>query len=149
MPVSSYLDMSNTGRDSHRKRLLWGSAERRRWIAENGQDWDVLNDREIKLEHHAVENMQRTGILRGNMLALVFFHFCLENRQEFSNAGGREELFARFYRIADRILVDECGMTPLHPRKQFDRLFLSSVALCGQMDPITYLNRLLERFYAG
>jgi hypothetical protein len=147
LPESSYLDMADTTENLKRKRLLWGTFNRQAWIAEFGSDWDILNTQEIRLERHAVERMTTSGVLRGNILALLFFHFCLEHKVEFQDDKQRRSLLERFYRMTNMTLLDECGMLPLHPRKQFDRLFLLSIANCGKKDPIDYLNQVLERFY--
>ena len=151
LPATSYLDMTAVGSGVKEKRLLWGALGRRAWLSQPGNtsDWDVLNANEIRLEHHAVERMLRTGVLRGNIVALLFFHFCFENAEGLADDARRPALFERFCRMADLILTDECGMMPLHPLKPFDRLFLEALAGAGATggNPIEHLNRTLERFY--
>ncbi len=162
LPETSYLDMSDVGVDYKRKRLLWGAVNRSKWISKNGGEWDLLNESEIKLEHHAVDKMIRTGILRGNMIALLFFHFCFEHAEElrarrlkssdFTMAegvdGSDSVLFEKFYKFVNTTLESECGMDPFHPRRPFDRLFLLSIAQYRTEDPVEYLNELLLRYYA-
>ena len=151
LPTTSYLDMTGVGASMKEKRLLWGTLGRQAWLTEegNGADWDVLNENEIRLEHHGVERMLRTGVLRGNIVALLFFHFCFEHADELADDAQRPALFDRFCRTTDLILTDECGMMPLHPLKPFDRLFLGALAGAGATggDPILHVNRTLERFY--
>ena len=151
LPSTSYLDMSVAGAGTKDKRLLWGTLGRRTWLEQPGNtsDWDVLNNNEIRLEHHAVERMLRTGMVRGNIVALLFFHFCFENAVGLADDAQRPALFDRFCRMTDLILTDECGMMPLHPLKPFDRLFLEGLAGSGAVggSPMEHLNRTLERFY--
>ncbi|WP_165246698.1 hypothetical protein [Adlercreutzia sp. ZJ141] len=144
LPSTSYLDMTDTCVLPNKKRLLWGIIGRPAWVERNGRDWDILHDSTIRTERHAVERMAKTGYLRGNIIAVLFFHFCLENA--FSNDS---DLFTRFYETTNLILVDECAMAPLHPRKPFDRLFLAALSKHGNQDPIQYLNEILEQFYAS
>ena len=151
LPTTSYLDMTGVGAAAKEKRLLWGTMNRQAWLAEEGNspDWDVLNEAEIRLEHHSVERMLRTGVPRGNIVALLFFHFCYENAEALRDDARRPGLFEKFCRTTDLILTDECGMMPLHPLKPFDRLFLEALAGAGATggDPMLHLNRTLERFY--
>lgn len=148
LPESSYLDPAHALKDPTRKRLLWGAAGRTAWLKSNERDGDLLDENEIKLEEHAVGRFQREGVPRGNMIALLFFHFCLENSERLAEQGSRESLFRQFYETTNRTLVDACGMTPLYPRKAFDALFLRSIANSGGTDPVVYLNTLLSDFYA-
>lgn len=148
LPRSGYLDNSYFQEDRERKRLLWGTVNRRDWVKRNGSDVDILNKRDILMEEHAVGKMRESGILRGNIIALLFFHFCFEQRERFRQRGVRAELFQKFYDRVNTTITEECGMMPLHPRKPFDALFMKSIAHSEGVDPITYLNHLLEGFYA-
>lgn len=147
LPETSYLDMTGVGAEVKRKRLLWGALNRDMWVKANGSDWDILNKEDIKLEHHSVKRMLTQGMCRGNIVALLFFHFALENKGLFTSKVSHGILFQRFYESLNMTLVDECGMMPLHPRKPFDRIFMLSIAN-SKGDPIVYLNELLERFYS-
>jgi len=148
LPENSYLDNAYVQEDATRKRLLWGTINRSEWLSKNDRDLDILNEREIRTEEHAVGRMQSAGVPRGNVIALLFFHFCFERRRDFKLGYDRKSLFSEFYEMTNYTLVDECGMMPLHPRKQLDALFMRSIANSGKMDPIDYLNQLLEDFYA-
>ncbi len=148
LPETSYLDNAYVQEDSQRKRLLWGTMNRRAWLEENERDLDVLQDREIRTEEHAVGRMRENGIPRGNMVALLFFHFCFENDAQMANGALKETLFDSFYQQTNIILTDECGMMPLHPRKPLDGLFLRSIAGSGNRHPIDYLNQMLTEFYS-
>lgn len=149
LPRSGYLDSSYIQEIPSRKRLLWGTANRARWIEDNGSDLDILNRRDILIEQHSVGKMLKRGVPRGNIIALLFFHYCLERRDEISCGNNRSVLFDGFYWLVNTTLVDECGMMPLHPRKPFDALFLKSVSSYpAGSDPIVYLNQMLEDFYA-
>jgi hypothetical protein len=157
LPDSGYLDMREVstadefiggGVPRTRKRLFWGTENRSNWLQDNDRDWDILYGEEIKLEEHAVGEMLDKGIPRGNIIALLFFHFCYENAAELLDASMRPVLFGRFYEAANLTLVDECGMMPLHPRKPFDRLFLAALASSAPEQPIDYLNRILMQFYS-
>ncbi|WP_166079097.1 hypothetical protein [Xiamenia xianingshaonis] len=150
LPSASYLDMTDACGLPQKKRLLWGAAGRAAWVERNGRDWDILHESTIRTERHAVERMARTGYLRGNIVALLFFHCCFENAFLERNAfPGGDDLFARFYETTNLILIDECGMAPLHPRKPFDRLFLAALSKRGGQNPVHYLNEVLEQFYAS
>ena len=92
--------------------------------------------------------MRENGIPRGNIVALLFFQFCLDNDKALKAGADRDDLFDAFYRRSNTILIDECGMMPLHPRKPFDSLFMRSIVSSQRENPIDYLNRLLEDFYA-
>ena len=154
LPKASYLDPRDTrtegsyekNPDKQRKRLLWGADHRDAWLEWGFPDDDILHTKEIKIERHAVAKMQSTGILRGNMVALLFFHFCYEHAEAFKTEGTRGNLFERFYNTTNQIL-DDCGMMPLHPRKMLDSLFLKSVAHSGKKEPIQFFNESLSRFY--
>ena len=148
LPETSYLDNAYVQEDAQRKRLLWGTVNRRAWLEDNERDLDVLQDREIRTEEHAVGRMRENGIPRGNMLALLFFHFCFENDGQMSNGAMKEALFDSFYQRTNIVLTDECGMMPLHPRKPLDGLFLRSIARSGNRHPIEYLNQVLTEFYS-
>lgn len=149
LPRSGYLDGSNIQEIPSRKRLLWGTANRADWIENNGRDVDILNRRDILIEQHSVGKMLKRGVPRGNIIALLFFHCCLERRREFFRNDNRSGLFDEFYERVNTTLVDECGMMPLHPRKPFDALFLKSISSYpAGSDPIVYLNQMLEDFYA-
>ena len=148
LPETSYLDNAYVQEDSQRKRLLWGTMNRRAWLEENERDLDVLQDREIRTEEHAVGRMRENGIPRGNMVALLFFHFCFENDAQMTNGALKEALFDSFYQRTNTVLTDECGMMPLHPRKPLDGLFLRSIARSGNKHPIEYLNQVLMEFYS-
>lgn len=148
LPETSYLDNAYVQEDSQRKRLLWGTMNRRAWLEENERDLDVLQDREIRTEEHAVGRMRENGIPRGNMVALLFFHFCFENDAQMTNGALKEALFDSFYQRTNTVLTDECGMMPLHPRKPLDGLFLRSIARSGNKHPLEYLNQLLTEFYS-
>ena len=154
LPTTSYLDMRDTrtsssfeqDSDRRRKRLLWGAEFRGEWLARNDKDWDILHEREIKIERHDLEKFPERGVPRGNLIALLFFHFCYENADAFKSGDPRFKLFSRFYDTTN-LMLDECGMTPLHPRKMLDSLFLRSLAHSGRMSPIDYLNETLRAFY--
>ena len=149
LPRSGYLDGSYIQDIPGRKRLLWGTANRASWIENNGRDLDVLNRRDILIEQHSVGKMLRRGVPRGNIIALLFFHYCLERRREFFRNDNRSGLFDEFYERVNTTLVDECGMMPLHPRKPFDALFLKSISSYPVgSNPIVHLNQMLEDFYA-
>lgn len=148
LPETSYLDMAYIQEDSQRKRLLWGTVNRKEWLKDNDRNLDIIQDREFHTEEHAVGRMKKGGIPRGNIVALLFFQFCLDNDKAFKAGADNEELFEMFYRRANTILVDECGMMPLHPRKSFDSLFMRSIVNSRRENPIDYLNRVLENFYA-
>ena len=147
LPKSGYLDCSRVQEDKMRKRLLWGTVNRRDWIKHNGADVDILNKHDILIEEHAVGKMRVLGVPRGNIIALLFFHFCYEHSDQFNKRGTHADLFEHFYSQVNTTLVDECGMMPLHPRKPFDALFMKSVALSDGINPIEYLNQLLETYY--
>ena len=146
LPETSYLDMAYMKDDIRSKRLLWGIDNRRDWLEINDQDCDILNEKEIRIEQHSVGKMRTAGVLRGNIIALLFFHFCYENADDLKN-DARNQLFNRFYKTTNMILIDECGMMPLHPRKPFDKLFLTSLANSGHESPIDMLNNTLVKFY--
>ncbi|MBR2790334.1 MAG: hypothetical protein IKD70_06935 [Eggerthellaceae bacterium] len=156
LPDTAYLDMRDTrsissvekDSDRSRKRLLWGAEMRTDWLENNedARDWDILHPSEIKIERHAVEKMDETGVPRGNIIALLFFHFCYANAERFASGRPRIELFERFYDTTNEHL-DDCGMMPLHPRKALDSLFLKSIANSGRTDPIDYMNETLRQFY--
>ena len=154
LPTTSYLDMRDTrtnssfeqDSDRRRKRLLWGAEFRGDWLARNDKDWDILHEREIKIERHDIEKFPERGVPRGNLVALLFFHFCYENVDELKSGNPRFQLFSKFYDTTN-LLLDECGMTPLHPRKMLDSLFLRSLAHSGKANPIDYLNETLRAFY--
>ena len=148
LPETSYLDNAYVQEDSQRKRLLWGTINRKAWLEENERDLDILQDREIRTEEHAVGRMRENGIPRGNMVALLFFHFCFENDSHMTNGTLKEALFDSFYQRTNIVLTDECGMMPLHPRKPLDGLFLRSIARSGNRHPIEYLNQVLSEFYS-
>lgn len=149
LPRSGYLDGSNIQEIPSRKRLLWGTANRADWIENNGRDVDILNRRDILIEQHSVGKMLKRGVPRGNIIALLFFHYCLERRREFFRNDNRSGLFDEFYERVNTTLVDECGMMPLHPRKPFDALFLKSISSYPVgSNPIVHLNQMLEDFYA-
>ena len=149
LPRSGYLDSSFIQEIPSRKRLLWGTANRAGWIENNGRDVDILNRRDILIEQHSVGKMLKRGVPRGNIIALLFFHYCLEKRRELLRSDNRSSLFDEFYELVNATLVDECGMMPLHPRKPFDALFLKSISSYpAGSDPIVYLNQMLEDFYA-
>lgn len=148
LPETSYLDNAYVQEDSQRKRLLWGTMNRRAWLEDNERDLDVLQDREIRTEEHAIGRMRENGIPRGNMVALLFFHFCFENDAQMANGALKEALFDSFYQRTNIVLTDECGMMPLHPRKPLDGLFLRSIARSGSKHPIEYLNQVLTEFYS-
>lgn len=148
LPETSYLDNAYIQEDMQRKRLLWGAVGRSEWLKDNEPDLDILNTHEIRTEEHAIGRMQKKGVLRGNMIALLFFHFCFERKKSFSDGTPRDDLFADFYNIVNNTLIDQCGMMPLHPRKQLDGLFMRAVANSGLIDPIVYLNQVLADFYA-
>lgn len=148
LPETSYLDSAYVQEDSTRKRLLWGTVNRKSWLETNERDLDILQDREIRTEEHAVGKMRENGIPRGNIVALLFFQFCFENAGAATNPAMCRELFEIFYRRANTVLIDECGMMPLHPRKPLDALFMRSVASSGSRHPIEYLNQVLEDFYS-
>ena len=149
LPETSYLDMSCVMGDVKTKRLLWGSLHRQSWLHDNDKDIDLLHEKEIRIEEHAVGKMRQSGVLMGNIIALLFFHFCFENEMELRRGNSREKLFSRFYKTTNMTLVDECGMMPLHPRKPFDRLFLKSIAHSAPQQPIEYINQILESFYSN
>lgn len=149
LPRSGYLDGSYIQEIPSRKRLLWGTANRAGWIENNGRDVDILNRRDILIEQHSVGKMLKRGVPRGNIIALLFFHYCLEKRRELLRSDNRSGMFDEFYERVNATLVDECGMMPLHPRKPFDALFLKSISSYpAGSDPIVYLNQMLEDFYA-
>lgn len=149
LPRSGYLDGSYIQETPNRKRLLWGTANRADWIENNGRDVDILNRRDILIEQHSVGKMPKRGVPRGNIIALLFFHYCLEKRREFLRSDNRSGLFDEFYERVNTTLVDECGMMPLHPRKPFDAIFLKSISSYpAGSNPIVYLNQMLEDFYA-
>lgn len=148
LPEISYLDNAYVQEDSQRKRLLWGTINRKAWLEDNDRALDVLQDREIRTEEHAVGRMRENGIPRGNMIALLFFHFCFENDNQMTNGALKEVLFDSFYQRTNVVLADECGMMPLHPRKPLDGLFLRSIARSGNRHPIEYLNQILNGFYS-
>ena len=125
----------------------YGGAElRESWAQHWDKDYDILHPKEIKTEHHDVEKMDERGVLRGNLLVVLFFHFCYENEDALLSGDPRFPLFSRFYDTTNQIL-DDCGMMPLHPRKMLDSLFMKSVAHSGRQNPAEYLNEMLVEFY--
>jgi hypothetical protein len=148
LPTTYYLEMTYLKGYKDSKCLLWGTENRSEWLkADNdNKDFDILREEEIKIERHAVERMLHNGVPRGNMIALLFFHFCFKNKDLLKKEEEREGLFNRFYDSTNLTLVDSCGMMPLHPRKPFDRLFMLSIAKSGR-DPLGYLNTMLEELY--
>ncbi|WP_296010557.1 hypothetical protein [uncultured Adlercreutzia sp.] len=150
LPVTSYLDAATYIQEvPQKKRLLWGTINRREWLRDNDRDFDIIQDQEFRTEEHAVGRMKTRGIPRGNIVALLFFQFCLDHNASFGRGANRSKLFDAFYQRANAILIDECGMMPLHPRKPLDSLFMRSIVNSHNENPIEYLNRFLEDFYAN
>lgn len=150
LPDASYMDNAYAMDDPQKKRLLWGTTNRREWLRKrrDNRNLDILPDREIRTEEHAVSRMISEGVPRGNIVALLFFHFCYDHEGQMESPSEKEKLFEVFYRTTNQVLVDECGMMPLHPRKSLDRLFMQSLSRSGKVHPIVYLNQLLEDFYS-
>ncbi|MDD6784962.1 MAG: hypothetical protein PUD81_01710 [Eggerthellales bacterium] len=173
LPTNLYLDMSaaENYRDRKAKRLIGSRVIEAReawWQAHKEQPKDrkataqteLLDKRFVVTKE--LKKIKQTGVLRGNMLFVLFYRFSLEHcyndilndQNKRQPKLPKEGLFDKFYKEANRILVDECGMMPLHPRNPRDRMFLLSVAAAEAgdedrkpIDPIDYLDDLLCDHY--